>query len=152
MKIPEMGGQAPKTEESMDEKLIQAEALRSEIKKVVQEIRNIEQEIQRATRGLVEKRRALTAEYNKIAEEVLKDVPKVRCISSDYSDALESGNYYVIGLPDGVDLGKVRIEAFSNENNLIIDGKEYTGDWDYAERESEALDIILDSQHKETKK
>ncbi|MCR4313804.1 MAG: hypothetical protein NUV84_00980 [Candidatus Uhrbacteria bacterium] len=142
MKIPEMGGQTPEAKKSMEQNLQRAEALSAEI-------RQSEQEIQRVTIELREQRTKLTEEFKNIAEEVSRNVPKVPCSSTDDDGALESGAYYVIGLPEGVDPKKVMIDAGSRWTDLMIDGKKFEGDFDYAKTKEEVLEEIL-RRRKET--
>lgn len=142
MKIPEMGGQTPDAKESMEQNLQRAEALSAEM-------RQLEQEIQRVTRELREQKQKLIVEFNNIADAVSRNLPKVPCSSTDDDDALESGTYYVIGLPEGVDPKKVMIHAGSRWTDLMIDGKKYEGDLDYAKTEEEVLEEIL-RRRKET--
>ncbi|MFH1030135.1 MAG: hypothetical protein V1770_02655 [bacterium] len=121
----ECSPEAEGTSESLEGKLQRARELDIEIE-------NVKEEIKKVTKDLEEKKQNLKNEFSEIAKEVAKNIPQIHHTSSENDYDLRDGKYYLLGLPEGVNLESVDMDKEGDK--LLIDGKEFEGDeedWDY---------------------
>lgn len=170
MKTSEMGGQSPDTEKPLEEKekkisraetiLLRQKAIKRKISDIEEEKTRLygeftgdpEDEIETALMrqeiiDLQEENQRLAVEWSEIAKDVARGIPKVWCKSVEdyeFDYGIPAGEYFVMGLPKGVDQKKVSMETGPQLRlDLLIDGEKFRGPWRCANSEGEILDGIL---------
>jgi hypothetical protein len=119
------------------------EALLNEAGLIQMEITTLNKQINDLTRKLLLEKTSLEEKFRDIAEKIVIECPLVYCNSSDADGALESGYYYVFGLPKGLETEKISINAWSRETILSIDGVEFEEDFELFKSKEELLLYVL---------